>query len=1274
MNVLNLQGTNAHAILASKPAMSHGETLLHMSQPAWQRKAHWFTPSRPHALLGSAFPQSQVGRVLFSCDLSTPRLGYLREHQVSGRALFPGAAMCETAIAGVHMLRAGAELPYSPTGTHTSPETKSTAALTGVTIPAALVLPPMQPVASSNLMGMPAGKPMAQSQATIMVALDVRGGTLSIQSGSGASHLTAACQQLPAIAVHVGDSPGLASKIEASPQLLQALGMTSPLDVPDTTFPGSFNSSRHQVQQLPTAVALLDQPTAPQQGATYHTHPAVLDCCTQAGSAFRTPSSDSAQDATVRVPAGLAVFTGHQTQPQVMPSMAALATFKGLENDGTAISDYGLLGLRSQQNPSELTQPPTNGPVGYIAGMMFKPVGPSRVSAAQVVGLRSQDGAQAVDRPLEGLYGVAWEAQVPVINPTAMPSGSSDKPSHVGLRISRPGMLWTHGQVRVAIPYSQNSLAGTITSFCKGLMFVQHVTAPRTASSGSHRGNVSNEVILQQQSQLDGVSRHSMAGVEAAAAAALMKVAAQEYRMLSWHNHTTAHATPAIQMVGRTPSDGAPSIQSVASVCSVPHLSSHSPIETCSHDLAGLEAGFQAGRVLVTGGLGEIGSLAGQWVAAAHPHCGLQLLGRSGRSTHPPTLLQSAQACITLTRCDVASAEEAVAIAGPSGMGQDSQTPLIAGGRAPSASSAANRPAVMQPIVGIVHAGGLLQDALLVKQTPTAFRGVLAPKLGGSLQLGAATAAAPLAASINFSSLAGLLGTAGQGNYAAANAALDAHTACRAAAGAPTLSLQWGPWATGMAAAAPRLIAGFQQAGLGVVQPAAGLAALAQALGTIHLGNCPVPTLVAAPFIFSRICALDMPFTPLFDPWRPVQTSPAPIQAPATVRISEQHGPAGVQSNAAGISPVAGGFGSAADVAQEVRQIITRTLGKSVEDTEPLMEAGLDSMGAVELRTALANTFSLDLPATITFDFPTTAALAAYVASQASPSQTTHGAMTFPQTAVNFLQASNMDGLVSRDVSDGLMVTPQQVQGQLQQAVQSMLGGPIGADQPLMEAGLDSLGALELRDTISRQFSIELPATVMFDYPSIAALAGFIAGQIIFTHPAPTLNPFTTAWPHRALQPSRPSSHALQQPTHSAAAFVVGAGSCYPTAPAGLESFWGALTGSRDVQSLVPYSRWDVDAVYAPDPGPGRMTIYARFGGFCRDVDLFDAGLFRMAPTEAASVDPQQRLLMEQALLAQAEASLVLGRPQSPATGGPSPLRAWAYAGQAGGLMCLNQA
>lgn len=59
-----------------------------------------------------------------------------------------------------------------------------------------------------------------------------------------------------------------------------------------------------------------------------------------------------------------------------------------------------------------------------------------------------------------------------------------------------------------------------------------------------------------------------------------------------------------------------------------------------------------------------------------------------------------------------------------------------------------------------------------------------------------------------------------------------------------------------------------------------------------------------------------------------------------------------------------------------------------------------------------------------------------------------------------------------------------------------LLGGPVPADQPLMEAGLDSIGAVELRNAVSANFGIELPATVTFDYPSADALARYVIQQM----------------------------------------------------------------------------------------------------------------------------------------------------------------------------------
>ena len=68
----------------------------------------------------------------------------------------------------------------------------------------------------------------------------------------------------------------------------------------------------------------------------------------------------------------------------------------------------------------------------------------------------------------------------------------------------------------------------------------------------------------------------------------------------------------------------------------------------------------------------------------------------------------------------------------------------------------------------------------------------------------------------------------------------------------------------------------------------------------------------------------------------------------------------------------------------EVTAIVQQMLGKAVDPSQPLMEAGLDSLGAVELRTALGSQFNLDLPATVTFDYPSAASLSHFLATQTS--------------------------------------------------------------------------------------------------------------------------------------------------------------------------------------------------------------------------------------------------------------------------------------------------
>ncbi len=163
------------------------------------------------------------------------------------------------------------------------------------------------------------------------------------------------------------------------------------------------------------------------------------------------------------------------------------------------------------------------------------------------------------------------------------------------------------------------------------------------------------------------------------------------------------------------------------------------------------------GPVVVTGGLGTLGQIVASWMAQQQV-AALQLLGRSGRfAAASPELLQPGSAAysaaVTIAQCDSSIAEDVLG--------------LLAGLAAAAQSGG-------HPVQGIMHAGGVLADATLAAQTLASLRTAFAPKVQAASQLRNALAQQPTTFQLLFSSVASLLGSPGQTNYAAANAALDA--------------------------------------------------------------------------------------------------------------------------------------------------------------------------------------------------------------------------------------------------------------------------------------------------------------------------------------------------------------------------------------------------------------------------------------------------------------------------------------------------------------------
>eukprot|EP00959_Pyramimonas_sp_CCMP1952_P266815 5578221-Pyramimonas_sp.AAC.1 len=228
-------------------------------------------------------------------------------------------------------------------------------------------------------------------------------------------------------------------------------------------------------------------------------------------------------------------------------------------------------------------------------------------------------------------------------------------------------------------------------------------------------------------------------------------------------------------------------------------------VRTCVASAAGTNA---QGSAVVTGGLGSLGALVGSWLAQHTTHT-IRLLGRTGRTpnTTPSdssNLLNqvAAHTCVTLQAADMSTAYGhalvAVPLASPSNprcranSHSHSHSPLTGGKLANSPSP---------PLRTVMHAAGVLLDATLANQSPGTLRATGAPKVGAALGLYDRLVLAPVGGTVHFSSLAAMMGSAGQGNYVAANAGLDALARDAQLAGLAHASVQWGPWGgAGMAA------------------------------------------------------------------------------------------------------------------------------------------------------------------------------------------------------------------------------------------------------------------------------------------------------------------------------------------------------------------------------------------------------------------------------------------------------------------------------------------
>ncbi|UBI35054.1 SDR family NAD(P)-dependent oxidoreductase [Streptomyces mobaraensis] len=369
------------------------------------------------------------------------------------------------------------------------------------------------------------------------------------------------------------------------------------------------------------------------------------------------------------------------------------------------------------------------------------------------------------------------------------------------------------------------------------------------------------------------------------------------------------------------------------------------------------------GTILVTGATGALGVLVARHLVAEHGARRLLLASRRGPDAPgaPELAAELAElgAEVTFAACDIADRGRLAALLG-------------------------SVPAE-HPLTAVVHVAGALDDGVIGSLTPDRMDTVLRPKADAAWNLHELTRGLDLSAFVLFSSIAGALGVPGQGNYAAANAFLDALAHHRRAAGLPVTSLAWGMWAddSGMAGGLSDAdVRRMARSGAGALSAKEGLALFDAAFTGSGRFAPPDEALLVPVALDPRLLAQGDPgeLPPLFR---------------GLVRTTARRTARSAQEPSAGTGDLLARLAEtpAADrrdlltevVRAQVVAVLGHTDAEGVDADRSFNALGFDSLTAVEFRNRLNAATGLRLPAALTFDHPSSRAVADHLWEELAP-------------------------------------------------------------------------------------------------------------------------------------------------------------------------------------------------------------------------------------------------------------------------------------------------